>query len=188
MAHRCFCALQEEDRREARCRVARPWLASPSILFFLSRPEPSHHAALFSKNPVPPLLLRPLQLLLLLLALATLLLIVDIAIAVVDLAKLLLPFFFGSVCSVLALYVSIYMLCWRRLHKWRTPRGLVVGATTVISNSLVSFLIYGCSCRHQYPVSVILLCILLVLACVKLSCLALCRCLNRFLTFLFPVA
>ena len=59
--------------------------------------------------------------------------IVDIAIAVVDLAKLLLPFFFGSVCSVLALYVSIYMLCWRRLHKWRIARGLVVGATTVIS-------------------------------------------------------
>jgi hypothetical protein len=63
-------------RREARCRVARPWLASPSILFFLSRPAPSHHAALFSKNPVPPLLLRPLQLLLLLLLpLITLLLI-----------------------------------------------------------------------------------------------------------------
>ena len=118
----------------ARCRAARPWLASPSILFFLSRPTPSHHAALFSKNPVLPLLIRPLQLLLLLLLpLTTLLIIVDIAIAVVDLAKLLLPFFFGSVCSVLALYVSIYMLCWRRLHKWRIARGLVVGATTVIS-------------------------------------------------------
>lgn len=112
-----FCEEEEEEepkepkrRREARCRAARPWLASPSILSFLSRPTPSHHTALFSKNPLIPLLLRPLQLLLLLLLHTSSLLIVDIAIAVVDLAKLLLPFFFvfGSVCFT-ALSVRAYI-------------------------------------------------------------------------------
>lgn len=99
----------------ARCRAARPWLASPSILSFLSRPTPRHHhPALFSKNPPP--LLRPLQ------APASSpphsrsLLLADVPIApsLILIAKLFLPFFlfglFISVAPPTSVRLYIYML------------------------------------------------------------------------------
>lgn len=143
-----------------------PFLASPSILFFLSRPASSHHhAALFSKNPVLPLLLRPFHC-------CSCFIFFSLPPSCSSYKSPSPSLILASSCfrSFLIQFVQcspspctcLYICCVGAscMHKWRTPHGLAVSATTVIS-ILFSFLIYGCSCRYQYPVSVSLLYILL---------------------------
>ena len=110
---RCSCSRRRTGlRRDA----VPPALGSLHLQFFsFCRGQRLPTTPLYSlRTPSSPLLLRPLQLLLLLLLLTSLLLIVDIAIAVVDLAKLFASVLFSSWFSLLSASSSctcLYICC-----------------------------------------------------------------------------